>query len=127
VLYLVLGLVFIGLELWRLVAAHLAGPIMPLWGRVVFPLLIAAGAVRMKGRERMGVLAAAVIATVVWNRYAIGDPRWASMLVVTCAAFMVWVGYTISPDSRRRSLRPLLWSLVLVVAAFLVFYLFNFF
>jgi len=123
VLYLVLGVVFIALELWRLVAVHSHGPIMPLWGRILFPLLIAAGAFRVKGRERAGVLAAGVIATAIWNRYSIGDPLWLAGVVIASAAFMVWVGYTLSPDSRRRTVRPLLWSVALVVAAFLAFYL----
>jgi hypothetical protein len=49
--YLVLGLVFIGLELWRMVGPHQHGAIMPLWGRIIFPLLIVAGVVKVKGRE----------------------------------------------------------------------------
>jgi hypothetical protein len=60
---------------------------------------------------------------VIWNRYSIGDPPWLAAVVIGCAAFMVWVGYTVAPDSRRRTLRPLLWSVAAVLVGFLVFYL----
>lgn len=73
-LCLVMGLVFIGLELWRVVGPHSGGAVMPLWGRIIFPFLIAAGVFKVKGRERIGVLMAAVVAAAIWNRYTIGDP-----------------------------------------------------
>jgi hypothetical protein len=122
-IYLILGLLFIVLELWRLASGHAFGPAMPFWGRILFPLLMAVGAFRFTGRERVGALAVVVVATVIWNRYTIGDPRWLAGVVIACGGVMVWVGYTISPESRRRTLRPLLWSVAAVVVAFLVFYL----
>jgi peptidoglycan/LPS O-acetylase OafA/YrhL len=123
VLYLVLGLIFIGLELWRLATAHQHGPIMPFWPSMIFPMLIAAGAFKVKGLDRIGVLAAAVVGFVIWNRYTIGDPRWLAAVVIGAGAVMVWVGYTLSPGSRRRTLRPLLWSVAAVIVAFAIFYL----
>jgi hypothetical protein len=121
--YLVLGLVFIGLELWRLVAHHGVGPIMPLWASIVFPLLITAGALKVKGRERIGAIAAVVVVMLIFNRHSVGDPPWLAAAVMASAALMVWVGYTLAPDTRRRTLRPPLWSAAAVIVAFLLFYL----
>lgn len=78
--YLVLGLAFIGLECWRLVGNHPSGPLMPLWGRIPFPLLIAAGAFRFKGCERNEVVGPGVSGTRTGRRHRAGvrHPAWGS-------------------------------------------------